>query len=81
MNKNLNTFLPRNRIIYGVVGSAVVLTTVLHSLTPKPKLDTDTLSPEWMAATEEYRKFQKMDQVYDISTDNVYDILDEVYDI
>lgn len=63
----LNNILNANKnlkIIYGVVGSAVALTTMVHSLAPKPKLDVDTLSPEWIAATEEYRKFQKMDDVY-----------------
>jgi len=64
-NKNLNTFFPKNRIIHGVVGSVFALTFVLHSMSPKPKLDTNTLSPEWMAATKEYRKFQKMDDVYE----------------
>ena len=64
-NKNLNTFLPRNRIVYGVVGSTVALTIVLNSMLPKPKLKIDTLSPEWKAATKDYRDFQKMDDVYD----------------
>lgn len=64
-NKNLNKVLPRNPIIYVAVGSAVVLTSFLHSFSPKPKVDVDTLTPEWKSATEEYRKFQMMDDVYD----------------
>lgn len=63
--KNLTTFLPKNKTIHLAIGSALAITVALHSMVPKPKLETDTLSPEWMAATEEYRTFQRMDDVYD----------------
>ena len=57
-NKNLN------KTIYTCVGGATVFSAFVHYyMLPKEKIG--TLSPEWMSATEEYRKMNKMDEVYD----------------
>jgi len=54
--------IPKNKIIHGAIGSAVAVSFLLNSMITKPELE--TMSPEWMAATKDYRKFQNMDNVY-----------------
>lgn len=64
LDKVLKTMfsLPRHKVIPVVVGSGVATSTALFAATLKPTIP--TMTPEWNAATKDYRRFQKMDDVY-----------------